>query len=196
MRTLLKLGIPFALFFIITGQAVAQTQTATVISTRANLRETPSQSGVVKQEVPIDTQIRVLDSKGPWYVVRVDDSVGWMHGNTFRFGVASPTQGEVELPATSTRTRTTAGGDSPSKSSTSSKGPYIEGPRGGCYYYSASGTKVYVDRSLCGASSAEVAPVTSTNTPASGGYNRGPRGGCYRYSRTGKKVYVDRSRCY
>lgn len=26
---------------------------------------------------------------------------------------------------------------------------YIRGPRGGCYYYSSSGRKVYVDRSLC-----------------------------------------------
>jgi len=26
---------------------------------------------------------------------------------------------------------------------------YYTGPRGGCYYYSASGGKVYVDRSLC-----------------------------------------------
>jgi hypothetical protein len=193
MRTLLKLGIPFALFFIISGEAIAQT--ATVVSTRANLRETPSQSGAVKQEVPMDTEIKVLDSKGPWYVVRVDDTVGWMHGSTFRFADASPTTSEAETPVPSTGIRTTSVGDSPSTPSTSSKGPYIEGPRGGCYYYSASGNKVYVDRSLCGSSSAEVAPVTSSNTPASGGYNRGPRGGCYRYSRTGKKVYVDRGRC-
>ncbi len=26
---------------------------------------------------------------------------------------------------------------------------YIRGPRGGCYYISSSGNKVYVDRSLC-----------------------------------------------
>ena len=192
---LLKLGILFALFFITTGEAIAQTQTATVISTRANLRETPSPLGIVKQEVPIETEIKVLDSKGPWYVVRVGDAVGWMHGNTFRFAGSSPTANEAETPVPSIRTRTISEGNAPTSSSTPSKGPYIKGPRGGCYYYSASGNKVYVDRSLCGSSAAEVAPVTNPDPPASGGYNRGPRGGCYRYSRTGKKVYVDRSRC-
>jgi len=195
MRALLTLVILFALFFVVTGEAIGQTQTATVISTRANLRETPSQSGAVKQEVPVDTEIKVLDSKGPWYVVRVDDAVGWMHGNTFRFAGASPIASEAETPLLSTRTRTMSDA-APARSSTSSQSRvYIEGPRGGCYYLSASGNKVYVDRSLCGSSSTEIAPVTIPSLPSSGGYIRGPRGGCYRYSRTGKKVYVDRSLC-
>ena len=34
-------------------------------------------------------------------------------------------------------------------SPSSSSGSYIRGPRGGCYTYSASGRKRYVDRSLC-----------------------------------------------
>lgn len=195
MRILLRLAILLSLCFITTSGAVAQVQTATVISTRANVRETPSPSSTVKQEVPIDTEIKVLDSKGAWYVVRLGDTVGWMHGNTFRFADASPTASEAETPAPAIRTRTTSEG-SPTRSSTSSQSRiYIEGPRGGCYYYNASGNKVYVDRSLCGSSPAEVAPATLSNPPASGGYNLGPRGGCYRYSRTGKKVYVDRSRC-
>jgi hypothetical protein len=42
----------------------------------------------------------------------------------------------------------------PDKSSQGSRGVssssgYIRGPRGGCYYYSGSGRKVYVDRNLC-----------------------------------------------
>jgi hypothetical protein len=36
-----------------------------------------------------------------------------------------------------------------SSSPSSSSGSYIRGPRGGCYTYSASGRKRYVDRSLC-----------------------------------------------
>jgi hypothetical protein len=36
-----------------------------------------------------------------------------------------------------------------SSSPQSSSGSYIRGPRGGCYTYSASGRKRYVDRSLC-----------------------------------------------
>jgi hypothetical protein len=37
----------------------------------------------------------------------------------------------------------------PKRSSTSSSSGYILGPRGGCYYYSSSGSKVYVDHSYC-----------------------------------------------
>lgn len=149
MRTLLKLGVFFLL--VSSAQAIAQAQTATVISTRANLRETPYQSGEVKQEVPIDTEIKVLDKKGAWYVVRIGDAVGWMHGNTFRFEDA-----QLRTPPTDVRTapvnrRTLENDSSPSPvvPPTRSGRVYILGPRGGCYYYSASGNKVYVDRGLC-----------------------------------------------
>lgn len=36
-----------------------------------------------------------------------------------------------------------------SSQTTSGYRTYYRGPRGGCYYYSSSGKKVYVDRSLC-----------------------------------------------
>jgi hypothetical protein len=35
------------------------------------------------------------------------------------------------------------------ESNSSGTRTYIRGPRGGCYYISKSGSKVYVDRSLC-----------------------------------------------
>ena len=134
----------------------AQGRTATIISTSANLRETPSQNGRVKQEVPIGNEVRVLDSKGAWYVVRIADSVGWMHGNTFRFGNASVsdrTQSDSLTGTTgnsSTRPARVRPDSMPAGVSSSSSGrSYIRGPRGGCYYFSGSGRKVYVDRSLC-----------------------------------------------
>lgn len=133
-----------------------QSRTATVISTRANLRETPSQNGQVKQEVPIGSEVRVLDSKGAWYVVRIADAVGWMHGNTFRLTSSStsdrvqsdgPTDTTENSSSRPARIRTDS---MPTGVSSSSSGrSYIRGPRGGCYYYSGSGRKVYVDRSLC-----------------------------------------------
>src|SRR4051794_31548143 len=58
---------------------------AEVISQRANLRETPAATSEVKQEVTEGTVVRVLDEQLPWYVVRVGERVGWMHGNTLRF---------------------------------------------------------------------------------------------------------------
>lgn len=89
-----KLTLVFLFLLAGAGLADAQVRTATVISERANLRETPAQASEVKQEVAVGTSIKVLDQKGAWYVVRIDDSVGWMHGNTFRIGgdrgMASP----------------------------------------------------------------------------------------------------------
>lgn len=139
--------------------AYAQGRTASVISERANLRDTPSQTGEVKQEVAVGASIRVLDRKGAWYVVRIEDSVGWMHGNTFRFGGSA--RDERSAPALDTspspventprpaRPRSDSIQPDDSGSRSSSGRGYIRGPRGGCYYYSSSGRKVYVDRSLC-----------------------------------------------
>ena len=50
------------------------------------------------------------------------------------------------VEASETKTKSTA---PKSKPRLSSAGGYIRGPRGGCYYYSSGGSKVYVDRSLC-----------------------------------------------
>lgn len=139
--------------------ASAQGRTATVISERANLRDIPSQTGQVTQEVAVGTSIKVLDRKGAWYVVRVEDSVGWMHGNTFRFGGGSSVvQSAPGLDASPSVVESTPRPSRPSSGSTQSDASgsrpgsgrsYIRGPRGGCYYYSSSGRKVYVDRSLC-----------------------------------------------
>jgi hypothetical protein len=64
---------------------------------------------------------------------------------------------------------------------------YQTGPRGGCFYLSGSGSKVYVDRSFCG--------NRSSPNPRPQGYIRGPRGGCYYINGSGNKTYVDRSLC-
>ena len=153
MRNLL---ISACLVLVLTSIAYAQARIATVSSTRANLRETPSQNGIVKQEVPIGSELRVLDNKGPWYVVRIADAVGWMHGNTFRLtsGSSEDSQSAAELPtytppeAPKRPARVISESSSGGSSSSAGRG-YIRGPRGGCYYISGSGRKVYVDRSLC-----------------------------------------------
>ena len=144
--------LPLICVCVVNGQS----RSATVISETANLRETPSQNGRVKQEVPTGTEIKVLDNKGAWYVVRIADAVGWMHGNTFRFtnSSLSETQSEPEpqasFPVVPSSRPPRVRADAPSGVSSSSAGrTYIRGPRGGCYYYSGSGRKVYVDRGLC-----------------------------------------------
>jgi hypothetical protein len=160
-NTMSKLTLVFLFLLVGAGLVDAQVRTATVISERANLRETPVQASKVKQEVAVGTSIKVLDRKGAWYVVRIDDSVGWMHGNTFRFGggsgIRQPNpvleEGESPVPTADTshpsRSRSDAVRSSDSGARAGSGRTFIRGPRGGCYYYSSSGRKVYVDRSLC-----------------------------------------------
>jgi hypothetical protein len=159
--TISKLILVFLFLLACPGLINAQGRTATVSSERANLRETPAQASEVKQEVAVGTSIKVLDRKGAWYVVRIDDSVGWMHGNTFRFGSGSGIQQSNPVldddaspsPAASRprprRSRSGSVQSDASGSRSSSGRTLIRGPRGGCYYYSSSGSKVYVERSLC-----------------------------------------------
>ena len=125
---------------------------ARVISENANLRDLPNVSGASILEVPEETLVKILDEKLPWYVVRIGNRVGWMHGDTLEFVNAStpaPRLSEQTIPPDYTpKTSSPSGGYTP-RSSSSANPDYIRGPRGGCYYISASGRKVYVDRSLC-----------------------------------------------
>lgn len=77
---------------------------------------------------------------------------------------------------------------------------YYLGPRGGCYYLTASGNKSYVDKKFCSqetdAPPAKVEPPPARKTVLSDRvYIIGPRGGCYYINSSGKKVYVDRNKC-
>lgn len=146
--TMLRRSTVFISSFFLLGlcvTALAQTKTARVIAERANLRETPSTTGLAEGEVPEGTIVKILDEKLPWYVVRVGDRVGWMHGATLVFVDNATTFSERE-PIRITP-RETDSRPEPPRSTTSKI--LIRGPRGGCYYISSSGSKVYVDRSLC-----------------------------------------------
>jgi hypothetical protein len=137
----------FSFFFllILCVTTTAQTRTARVIAENANLRETPSTTGLAEGVVSEGMVVKILDEKLPWYVVRVGDRVGWMHGATLLIientTASEPEPMRVVVPAETYSlprpTRSTAGR------------VYIRGPRGGCYYISDSGSKVYVDRSVC-----------------------------------------------
>lgn len=134
---------------------------ARVISENANLRDAPSISGANQQEIAEGTVVKVLDEKLPWYVVRFGNRVGWMHGNTLEFmavenSVSKPRR-QTDLPTQQLTTPPIVTRDTSPEAPSSRSGGYsrrtdrmyITGPRGGCYYLSGSGRKVYVDRSLC-----------------------------------------------
>jgi len=78
--------------------------------------------------------------------------------------------------------------------STASEAQYIRGPRGGCYTFSKSGRKRYVDRSMCDRSTKSGESSGSSGSTASP-YHLGPRGGCYKITASGNRRYVDRSLC-
>ena len=138
--------ISFFLLLIPCVTTTAQTRTARVIAENANLRETPSTTGLAEGEVPEGMVVKILDEKLPWYVVRVGDRVGWMHGATLLFIDNAATSSERE-PVRVITPPETYSIPQPTRS-TADRG-YIRGPRGGCYYISGSGRKVYVDRSMC-----------------------------------------------
>ena len=124
----------------------AEIRTARVIAENANLRETPSIMGLAEGEVPEGTVVKILDEKLPWYVVRVGDRVGWMHGATLLFIDNAATSSEREPVRVITPAETYS---LPQPTRSTADRAYIRGPRGGGYYISGSGRKVYVDRSMC-----------------------------------------------
>src|SRR6185503_4215114 len=150
-------SLVIALLFFLLPVAAQTPRYARVISPNANLRDTPSTTSGTEQEIVEGTIVKVLDEKLPWYVVRAGNRVGWMHGNTLEF---IHTEGSVPetprrqtvvpeyIPTTPSAARTESPPETFKRSSSASDG-YIRGPRGGCYYLSGSGRKVYVDRSLC-----------------------------------------------
>ena len=143
------LALTLLLFYL--PIAVTAQRYARVISENANLRETPSVTGESSLEVPEETLVKILDEKLPWYVVRIGNRVGWMHGDTLEFVITStPSQRLSEQSITPDYTpKTSPPSDGHTPPSSSANSGYIRGPRGGCYYISGSGRKVYVDRSMC-----------------------------------------------
>jgi len=142
----LTICISFFLLLIPCVTTTAQTRTARVIAENANLRETPSTTGLAEGEVSEGMVVKILDEKLPWYVVRVGDRVGWMHGATLLFMDNAATSTEREPVRVITPAETSP---LPQPTRSTADRAYIRGPRGGCYYISGSGRKVYVDRSMC-----------------------------------------------
>ena len=68
--------------------AVTAQRYARVISENANLRDLPNVTSASTLEVPEETLVKILDEKLPWYVVRIGNRVGWMHGDTLEFVIA------------------------------------------------------------------------------------------------------------
>jgi len=137
-----------SLIFILVFSFTSFAQNATVISENANLRGTPSQYGKVVETLESGSAIQVIQQKGVWFLVQTSDYVGWMHGDTIKY-IASTKKPLLRPTVVKTLPKTKPQIVPVQTRIPASSRGYIRGPRGGCYYYTASGRKQYVDRSLC-----------------------------------------------
>lgn len=62
-------------------QLVVGQDTGTVSAIKANLRGTPSGSGVVITTVTNGESFEIVKDKAPWYLIQTSKYVGWIHGN-------------------------------------------------------------------------------------------------------------------
>ena len=119
--------------------------TAKVISINANLRKTANSSGAVIQSLPEGISVAVIKQRGAWFYVRADGGqTGWLHGNTIKLIDSKPAS-----PIKTTDEDSTQEPLRIPKAKMDGDDYYHLGPRGGCYVYTKTGNKRYVDRSLC-----------------------------------------------
>jgi hypothetical protein len=111
-----------------------------------NVRREPNKRGETLRTLPRGTSVRLgpKDENGwaPLY-----DYAGNADGYVYRASDAVRSYPAPERSLTAPKARSASSG-STRRSSAESRG-YYTGPRGGCYTYSASGRKRYVDRSHC-----------------------------------------------
>ena len=84
-RSIIFLLIPLSIVILISTVSVfPQNRYVTVIAINANLRSTPTSSGKILDVVEQDETYRLIEQRGPWYLVETENYVGWLHGNTIR----------------------------------------------------------------------------------------------------------------
>lgn len=57
---------------------------AVVITENANLRKADNSTSEVVQTISVGTNVEWIEQRGPWFSVKNNGQVGWMHGNTIR----------------------------------------------------------------------------------------------------------------
>lgn len=109
-----------------------------------NVRSGPSQKASLVRTVPRGEKVLLgpgdLGGWAPLYDGASDQPVGYLYRASGNVRASAPLD-EMPVP------RALSGGSSRARSA-ADRG-YYTGPRGGCYTYSASGRKRYVDRAYC-----------------------------------------------
>lgn len=142
----ITIALTFGIIFLLAGSGFAQSR-AVVIADSAIIRGTPSEQGKSVEIVRRNEEIEVLQQRGAWLLIQTPEFVGWISGNAVAI--------KPLLTANTTNTTNTTNNSRTVRQTTTNRTKvtasrnYIRGPRGGCYYLSGSGKKVYVDRGLC-----------------------------------------------
>ena len=76
------LKVLFLVGILLVTIPVCSQETVTVISIKANLRGTPSTSGLVVTTVNKGEKFELIKDDAPWYLVQTPTYVGWIHGNS------------------------------------------------------------------------------------------------------------------
>ncbi len=143
----MKKFVLLAVALLIPTIASAQTRYAT---TGLRLRAEPATSAAVLATIPAGAAVQVKSCDihgGDWCSITYERTDGYVATSFLR---TTPPQVKVSTKAKSStaKSKASATKSAPRRASAESRG-YHTGPRGGCYTYSASGRKRYVDRSLC-----------------------------------------------
>lgn len=150
MKLLLAIAVA-----LVPATAAAQAQYALFA---LNLRAAPADTAAVVEAVPAGDVLTVercgLGEGGAWCSATHGANAGYAKADFLTSGGAVATTGR-SAPRSGSRAgaRTSAGSSrrrtGPQVSRAAAAG-YFTGPQGGCYTYSASGRKRYVDHSYCG----------------------------------------------
>lgn len=111
---------------------------------RVNIRSMPTTTSKVIKIIDIGTSVEVLEKRDGWVNVTHSTHVGWIAERLLLEQRPASTQRNIQPRASNTKPPAIK-----PRSPIRSNYGYQRGPRGGCYYYTASGNKRYVDRSLC-----------------------------------------------
>jgi hypothetical protein len=137
------------------AQQVATTvnECVRVTASTATLRGRPSLAGKALDIVNKETQLESIAKRENWVLVQAEDYTGWIEAKWLEpcvTGSVSKTPVLGPPPAAATTTAAApAPIAAPAQPAASEARTYTKGPKGGCYYISSSGRKVYVDHALC-----------------------------------------------
>jgi hypothetical protein len=110
-RGYLMKNLAIAVLLLFTVSTTLAQESGVVTAVKANLRGTPSTSGVVVTTINYGDTFELVKDKAPWYLVQTPTYVGWIHGSVFSFGTEPPAPDAAREPVVPmTTTKEVSGG--------------------------------------------------------------------------------------